>query len=285
MLTYYLGGHMTDKNSLYIFSQSIEHQEEAHTFITFQKIGKNSSPIKILNWTAVGWVTFQEKLFIVGENGESVFVDQGKILNKNSIANNLILTGVNYYRDNLVVYGMSNVVKYSSDGIKWRDGNKGIRADNYGILSLCHNPPDKTYLSCWDGEIYSGEINKWKDVSSPTNDILTSCLVLEDGTFLACGKDGTIIQGKGEQNSAIDHDFKYLEFFDIFEYYGEIYIASTTTIFRLKLIEKSLSPVLGWYLPDNGVYSSHMKTTKGFWIFTEKTIYEYFDGNFNELES
>ena len=279
MKMFFTGGHMVDNTSVYVFSKSLENIEEAHTIVTYREKLKEAEGL-LLDWNVIGWQTLNGKLFLVGEDGETITINKIQIEEEGRITGNCIFTGSRKKRD-IVAFGMDQCIKVSQNGVDWDNFNEDIDKDVYGILDLSSNDSDLSYCVCWDGEIFRTNGKKWEEVASPVNSILTSVLVQESGVFYVCGKDGALLKGTDDTVEVIDHSYGSEEFWDVFEHDGKIYFAASTTIFVYN--GETIIPILGWYLPESGVYASMMKTPKGFWLFFEKTIYRYQDGEFTEL--
>ncbi|WP_299871129.1 hypothetical protein [uncultured Cocleimonas sp.] len=274
------GGCAIGPTSFYQLSNSTSHNDEDHIIITYYE--KEQEPIATtLMFRVAGWHNVDGRLLLIGEDSELVFLKEGKLDKESKINFDCILTGTYENSKSYFAHGMSNCILSSDNGVDWGNFNKGIDKNIYGVMGLSVNNKGNGVCVGWDGEIYIFEDNKWIDLDSPTNSILTSCCILESGLFYACGKSGVIIKGKNNYLEVIEHSHKGMEFWDVFEYENEVFICASTTIFRLS--DGELIPVVGWYLPEGGVYSSMMKTPTGFWIIAEKVTYDYRNGEFNEI--
>lgn len=83
---------------------------------------------------------------------------------------------------------------------------------------------DEIYCVGWKGAIWSRIDGTWSEVESPTSLLLTSVDVGTDRAF-AAGKMGTILEGRGGDWRAVEHDVTDHEILDIATYDGATYFS------------------------------------------------------------
>jgi hypothetical protein len=83
------------------------------------------------------------------------------------------------------------------------------------------------------GEIWVYEDSKWSAVDSPTNAILADICCAPDGCAYICGRQGSVIVGRGSEWKILNHDFSDEDFWSVAWYKGVVYFASLNGLYFL----------------------------------------------------
>jgi hypothetical protein len=110
-----------------------------------------------------------------------------------------------------------------------------------GLESIVGHKDGSLYAVGWEGEIWKSEGQRWSQVASPTNVILTRIISSGDGTLFACGQAGTLLKGIGLHWEFIDTGATKEDFWDIAWFKGKLYVASMRSLYTLE--DSSLRPV------------------------------------------
>jgi hypothetical protein len=144
----------------------------------------------------------------------------------------------------------------------------------YGFESIAGFDEEDIYAVGWKGEIWHFNGEKWRQIDSPTIQILTSVVCAEDGVVYIGGRNGTLIKGRGDiweivNRTGYNGDIWSMQFFD-----KKLFIATLDRICTLK--EQDLEPVkMGNDYPGT---CYHLTTSDGvMWSIGTDDIFS-FDG-------
>lgn len=162
---------------------------------------------------------------------------------------------------------------------KWVCIDQGAQASAKDNVETCFESIDgfsetDIYTVGWEGEIWHYDGKKWKEIDSPTNLTLFNVKCGTDGNIYACGQMGTLLRGRGEEWSSIEHDATEDNLRDLEWYDGSLYVSSMKNIF--KLVDNQLHKVeLGKDVPST---CHHLNARDGImWSIGAKDVMS-FDG-------
>lgn len=110
---------------------------------------------------------------------------------------------------------------------------KGFEAiDGYGDDEIC--------AAGWDGELWRFDGKRWKELSSPTNQLLTSLLCAGNGLVHAAGRRGLLLKGRGDAWQVVEPDLTE-DIWDMAWFEGRLYVSTYQGVYVLQ--DERLVPV------------------------------------------
>lgn len=97
------------------------------------------------------------------------------------------------------------------------------------------------YAVGWRGEIWQRKNGEWRQHESPVNVILTGVCCAADGFVYICGQNGTIVKGRNDSWSVIDHELPRSDLWDIHAFGDRIFSSSFTDLIEIR--DNSVEPV------------------------------------------
>jgi len=103
-----------------------------------------------------------------------------------------------------------------------------------GFNSIDGLSEDDFYAVGFGGEIWRCLKGRWRQIESPTNVVLHRVRVVPDDLAYACGQEGVLLRGRGDEWEQIDHGATEDNLWDL-EWYGDrLYLAHDDGLFTLK---------------------------------------------------
>ncbi len=252
----FLACHVQNRNKLRWLGQldSLTSQNEPNTTLMCWRAEEDQRYDFNLTWFATRiWASeTKHEVVAIGPDGRVFVSDESGEREEN------VQTGENGPRgygdlsdlaeigNRLYAVGMGRQV-YRRESTGWSRQDQGIltkpTVDGVcGFNAVDGQSEDLMVAVGFGGEVWLRREGTWEQAESPTNVILNDVLALEDGSFLACGQKGTILEFKSNGWMPISHDSTEEQLWSIASFGGRIYFASRDSIFTLDN-EYTLSPV------------------------------------------
>ncbi len=133
---------------------------------------------------------------------------------------------------------------------------------------------DELYAIGWDGELWTNQGGRWRQIDSPTNLILNDADVLNDKVYVG-GQVGTILEGRGDDWNIIENNELKQDIWSVRSFGSAVYFSAMSGILRLKNGELQLIKSLG---PDMRSAMSLFTGPSGLWSVGASDIC-LFDGD------
>ena len=175
------------------------------------------------------------RVIIVGDTGKYTEMSGGKAI-EGVIKEDDALASVNFVNGSVIAVGILGGVYRMRDSTSWEElTDKNIEEN---LSSVCAFPSGGFVVCGWEGVIALYKSGAVKRIQSGTNVILTSIICDEKGEVFACGQKGTIICGSIDALNPVGQEGINDDFWSIAKFKGEIYVASTTALYKLVDDEK-----------------------------------------------
>ncbi len=179
---------------------------------------------------APGIAGVNRQLVIIGNTGKFTVMSGGSST-EGVIKDEDALASVNYIHGSVIAVGIHGGIYRMNDSSSWDDLTNKLIKTNF---ESCCEYPEGGFLVCgWKGVVALYDGTSAERLESGTNVILTCITCDEEGEILACGQKGTIVQGKKESLKPLPLEGITNDFWSITKFQGEIYIASTTALYKL----------------------------------------------------
>jgi hypothetical protein len=143
-----------------------------------------------------------------------------------------------------------------------------------GLESIDGFSAEELYAAGWDGEIWHYDGDRWRQVDSPTNVVVTD-LCAGGETMYACGQIGTLLRGRRDAWEVVRHDAVEENIWSLAWFQGKLYVATFGAVYVLE--NDSLVPVT--FGPDSPATFYHLSSADGvLWSIGRKDVMA-FDGN------
>lgn len=196
-------------------------------------------PVKDANWAVAGMCvvrTPNETLIVAGENGE-VLTCAGDSINREDIdPPPFQLRFCGAIAGHAYACGMKRQVLKRQAGGQWiaMHAPPGTGKRVAGFEAIDGFSDDDLYAVGWEGEIWQFANGNWHQRSSPVNVILTGVCCAPDGNVYACGQNGILLRGRGEQWAVLEQQELEDDFWDLRWFGDALYVASMDTLYRLQ---------------------------------------------------
>jgi hypothetical protein len=102
-----------------------------------------------------------------------------------------------------------------------------------GFNSIDGLSEDDFFAVGFNGEIWRCLKGCWQRIESPTNVVLTRVRVVRDGLAYACGQQGVLLRGRGNEWERINHSSTKSDLWGIEWYRDRLYVAQDNGLFTL----------------------------------------------------
>lgn len=235
----------TDTGWVVMAMDNLAEQEIEHSAILKYNQGVFESVcLKMFRSKYVAWLTNLEEAVFVGDNGECAVVGVDSIVrdeyvtsSSRSPRNTGHIRGAAAIGDDVIVVGMQRQV-YRRTGVSgWVDMMQGIPpSDSAGITGfecVLAVSPDEIYAAGWRGELWMFDGTRWNRLDSPTNGIITSLCLDENGEIIGCGRKGLFIRGRGDKWRVIEGLICPDDLWSVISISGRIYAAGLRFLYAL----------------------------------------------------
>lgn len=203
--------------------------------------------IETTNWDCAGLCIPEPNIpsmLAVGQEGEIGYANSGASLSEDKIVPEPFrLRSVARIAGDIFACGMRREVFRRSASGQWRQIFTALAEEGElaGFESISGFSLQDIYAVGWNGEIWNFNQGAWHRIDSPTNQILTCVLCSSSGEVLICGRNGTLLRGRGDAWRSIDNESFTDDLWSIVEFNSGIYVASMKDIYNLK--DDKLTPV------------------------------------------
>lgn len=179
-----------------------------------------------------------EQLIAVGEFGGVLLVGSGDRheevieVGGRSVAERGPLRGVRLVGECVYVVGADSQVYRREGAHQWRAWDEGLpggvrfeAVDGFGEADLV--------AVGWDGAVWRCVDGVWGSVVSPTDAVLVDVCCAGDGRVFACGRQGLLVCGVGDEWSVLDVAGFSDDLWSVAWYGGELYVATMSEVLRL----------------------------------------------------
>ena len=219
-------------------------------FYSDGKWGGLRIPFKIKSMSTLG--TPSKHFLLLGENGEVSILGSGRDdteqINREI---RLPLTSIVRINDNIYAIGMGRQVYKRENENNWISLHKEMLLKGPPKLVGFQTIIEKKthlYAAGWKGEIWCFNEGEWSEEKSPTNVILSSSTLTNDGKVLFCGQKGTIIIGETGSWEIVKSDLFLGDLLSTVNFQNKIYFSSNEGLFCLENKEvKEISIELDGY--------------------------------------
>lgn len=192
-------------------AQEIEHS----AILRFRGGAFEAVVLKMFRSKSVLWLPGRQEALCVGDNGECTAIDAAGqdrdeyvTTSARSPRNTGHIRSAVRLGDEVIAVGMQRQVYRRDASGQWRDMMQGLPAPSAetGGFECCVAVSDtEIYAAGWRGEIWLWDGRAWRPIDSPTNRIITAMSLGPDGSVLACGRNGMLLQGKHDTWNTV-HD-------------------------------------------------------------------------------
>ncbi len=134
-----------------------------------------------------------------------------------------------------VVVGMNRQVYAVGPDGKWQDMSPPAEAGLLGGFESLAGPSLDDFVCVgWRGEIWRCRQGDWTKLDSPTPLLITNITLLPDGSYMACGLDGLLLVGRGDQWRACDQTPVDQNLYGIAAHAGGVYATSVDSLYEVR---------------------------------------------------
>jgi len=168
----------------------------------------------------------------VSESYEEVIDDSDDGPPMTGLIRDFTLIGEHFY-----AAGMGRMVYRREARGNWVRRDGGIVQDPTSLEVKGFNSIDglserDIYAVGFDGEIWNYR-KKWQQIDSPTNVILNRVRAIDEDRIYACGQNGLLLCGAGNDWEVVEHEATKEELWDIVEYNGDLYVSADENLYTL----------------------------------------------------
>ena len=201
-----------------------------------------------VKWRASGIAVTEHPLIqlcAVGEFGDVALVGSGdrhfeKIgKGKKAPADRGPLRGVRRIGKNIYVVGMDRQA-YRRDGLNsWSAFDKGLKSTGQdgpvvGLEAIDGFTEKDMYAVGWEGEIWRFDGATWRNIDSPTSQVLVDVICGGDGNVYACGRNGLLVIGRKDEWRVHEQKNFTEDLWSVIWFQDKLYAASMDTVFVLE---------------------------------------------------
>lgn len=209
-----------------------------------------------LPWRAVGMCFAREpaqKLVMVSGDGKVFTYIAGNegtelIVDPIDLRNCVTIDGHAY------ACGMGRQVFFRMGEGKWLPMHAPSASDEevVGFECLAGFSAQELYAVGWEGEVWRCENGRWSDCNSPVNVVLSAVCCVPDGSVYACGQQGTLLRGRGDEWQCVITEDLEDDLWDLRWFNGKLYVASMSYLYilegdRLSPVEFDIEPPSSFY--------------------------------------
>lgn len=200
--------------------------------------------LKMFRTRYVGWLANFEEVIIVGDNGECTVIGSDGVDRDEFVTNsNRNPRNTGHIRsaaivgNDVIVVGMQRQVYRRTGLTGWSDMMNGIPSTVPGVVKgfecVLAVSMDEIYAAGWDGEIWMFDGTSWNQIDSPTNRIITSLCMSDEGDVIGCGRNGMLIRGRRHTWKEIEDLICPDDLWSIESYSGRIFTSGLRFMYEL----------------------------------------------------
>jgi hypothetical protein len=135
--------------------------------------------------------------------------------------------------------GMGRQVYRRETNGDWRAIDNGVRRQRkdgkvVGFEGIDGFDKDDIYAARWNGEIWNFDGQAWRQIDSPTDQILTNLCCGGDGYVYACGRRGLLLRGHGDEWRVIRQESTIEDIWGLAWFNDSLYLATMRAVYTLK---------------------------------------------------
>jgi hypothetical protein len=230
-------GRIIDPNTIVLLLEfpAVAQRDIPHTGVAIWRRGKDWLKRRLdyngIDVTRVPRQLDSELRFvIIGNTGKFTAVMDGTSVS-GIVVEEDALASANIVHNSVLAVGILGGVYRMKDKNSWEKlTNENIKEN---LSAVCAHPSGGFLVCGWRGLIALYERGNAERLESGTNVILTSVICDNDGEIIACGQNGTIVRGSKDALKRLDLDRITVDFWSIAKFQGEIYVSSTTELYKL----------------------------------------------------
>lgn len=226
--------------------RDLEESEIQHSvFIEYNSGGWRE--IDTTNWECAGICipdSPKVEMLAIGANGEIAFSPLGGTISESQIEPTpFLLRTASKIENKIFACGMRREVYRQSINGKWQQifTSPTKKGELSGFEALAGFTEENLYTAGWHGEIWHFNGALWRQIDSPTNQILTGATCSTHGEVYICGRNGTLLKGHGDIWKNIEPEPFNDDFWSITEHQGSIYASTMSEVYILK--DDNLTPI------------------------------------------
>jgi len=242
------GAAVRRRDFIYLLASNDEMREdgEPNSTVAVWRSGK-------WGWACSGWQSTclavctvpKEQVIAVGEDGEAYLAGSGDTHEESvktpqsSPQRRGYLRCVRTVEGRAYIAGMNRQV-YRRDGEnRYTAMDQGARppAGSTGVVGfegIDGFSAKEIYAAGWDGEIWFFNGSVWLQANSPVSTILTDVCCAGDEYVYICGRQGTLLRGRGNEWEQIAQDSTKEDLWSLAWYKGSLYASSLRALYRLR---------------------------------------------------
>jgi hypothetical protein len=170
------------------------------------------------------------------EQDEYIKIDGSNPSNRGPLRNGVTIG------NEIIVVGMDRQVYRRTAHGEWILMEHGLvrpsQNEITGFEAIAGLDLSKLYAVGWDGQIWLYQSDSWRQINSPTNQILTSVCIDEAGVAYACGRNGLLLVGSEDTWEVLEDTNCPDDLWSVACFKGQIYVASLWRLY--KLVDRSL---------------------------------------------
>lgn len=185
-----------------------------------------------------------EQAIFLGEAGEISCLGSGDLHDEqigskeSSPAKRGSMRGIKTIGEQVYAVGMNRQVYRRNKAGEWSCIDKGARPPKgsdevFGFEAIDGFNEKEIYAVGWQGEIWLYNGNDWSKKDSPTNFILVDVCCAGDENVYACGRVGTLLCGRGDKWSTIEHETITDDIWSMVWYQDTLYLSTMDAVYML----------------------------------------------------
>ncbi|MCG8488639.1 MAG: hypothetical protein MI756_14295 [Chromatiales bacterium] len=120
----------------------------------------------------------------------------------------------------------------------WRAIDSGARRQQkdgkvVGFEGIDGFAADDIYAAGWNGEIWHYDGQSWRQIDSPTDQILSNLVCGGDGYVYACGRRGLLLCGRGDEWRVIRQESTIEDIWGLAWFNDSLYLSTMRAVYRL----------------------------------------------------
>ena len=271
---------------------SLSQQDKPHSYVVsyfvdngaIREVGTYGWPIVSMAMSTTAIPKFGLAL---GAEGELLSIDRSgaRDVSAANSPNNAHLRGpmrkVRCIDGQMIVVGMNRqAYVIHQDGL-WEDISPAPAVGPVsGFEAIAGLAREDIVCAGWRGEIWCRTAGAWRQLPSPTNTLITDLAVSEDGTYYACGLNGLVLTGRGDQWRVLDQGRFDLNLYSVAVAGEHVYPSSLYGVYELRddlLYRVAIAPPPGTAHVVQAIGS-------GVALLGAKDLYLMSDGRWRRLE-
>ncbi len=178
-----------------------------------------------------------EKVVLIGEDGDVETYVGGKVEKESIRPAPVHLRNARTIDGHVYAFGMKRQVYQRTGELTWVDISAPMAGatDALGFEAGDGFNAKEIYAVGWAGEIWQYDGSRWSQRKSPVSVTLTSVCCAENGKVYAAGREGVLLEGRGEQWAPVELSTPAnADFWDLCWFGGRLYVATSVGLFTLE---------------------------------------------------